>query len=231
MAISICVQPDESLITYYLYNVQPLWYRALVTDVLLCWYFEMLGCLSEGFHVNLCVRRCCGWWFQTGPPCRLRGWCYVVVWGLEFHMFKVWWLWRWWGLCCHIFLMIDVRRVYMLPVKIVIGVYYGGCLSYVPMVASLVSSSAWAEHEIMWSGVSDIDMIYTLWIVIRVWILFHAKVPCNRTTKFVKHVLHMNVDINMMLVYRAFTSLSHLHWMPGPGQGSWSPCPRYLPCA
>ena len=72
MVSSVRARPHESQIAYYLFNVQYLWYRALVTDFLFFISFEMLGCLSQGVHVNLCASRCYVWWFHTGSTLRFR---------------------------------------------------------------------------------------------------------------------------------------------------------------
>ena len=95
MVTSVCAHPHDSRLTYYIFDIHPLRYRALVDDCLLHWDFNMLRCLSKG------VRRCCGWLPQTGPLWSLRDWCHVSVWGLKSHMLNIWWLCRWWGWCCH----------------------------------------------------------------------------------------------------------------------------------
>ena len=128
-----------------------------------------------------------------------------------------------------VFSKVDVGRVYLSPVNIGSGVDMGVCLSYTCIFTGFSSSVVWAGHEIMWIGVSDVYTICTLWSVLIIWIIFsvlryHSIVQVN-----LWHTCYILMyRWNMVLVYSFFTYLYHLNWLPIPGRGYWSPCPRYI---
>ena len=130
-----------------------------------------------------------------------------------------------------IFSMVDVGRVYLLPVKIGIGVYMGGCLSSATMFPSFISSSTWDEHEKLWSGVSDWLWHVQCKVCFIIWILFCAKVPCNSTRIVVKHILYMNVEMKHEVILPCVCFLLSPALTAWTQSIFWSPCLIYLPSA
>ena len=89
--------------------------------------------------------------------------------------------------------------------QIGIGFDMGGWLRPSLMFNSLSYSAAWYEHEKYAMMVVIFIVTCSLWSVLRVCIIFCAKVPCNSTRKVMKHVLHINVemkhDVGLLCLY------------------------------